>query len=82
MKQPITHFTWSIERGDKCPRCGSLTLLVLAPLVWRTDPEANAEYMKKKRTKEEPTEEPEIIEDISGHWCPKCWALASLSFNS
>ncbi len=82
MKQPRTHFTWSIERGDKCPCCGSLTLLVIAPLVWRTDSEANEEYMKRKRTKDEPTEEPEVNDEITGHWCPKCQHLCSISLNT
>lgn len=61
------HLTWSEERDDnRCPTCGRKTLLVIAPHDWNVDEGDSVE----------------VHEEITGHYCPKCQRLRSLSFNA
>jgi Zn ribbon nucleic-acid-binding protein len=62
-----THLTWSIERGGKCPTCNGATRLVIAPRHWRDADE---------------DEEHELYDEVSGHFCPSCHTLVSLSLNT
>lgn len=68
MPRENTHITWSIERGGKCPHCGSETRLVLAPHLWRDV--------------DDPENEIKVVDEVSGHYCPTCQLLVSLSFNA
>jgi hypothetical protein len=64
--------TWSVgtEEGT-CPKCDARTVLVVAPDMWRmVDEDAGADPGVS------------IYDEVSGHACPKCNRLISLSFNS
>lgn len=62
-----THITWSIEKDNKCPVCGDAPRLIVAPPHWR-DANDSDDY--------------EIDEEVSGHFCPTCRLLISLSLNT
>ncbi len=67
-----THITWNIEtKPGKCPDCETETLLALPSRDWRID---------------DPPEDEEsditVDEEVSGHFCPKCRRLTSLSLNT
>lgn len=69
----MTHITWSIEKDGRCPKCNSRTVLVVAPEWWQVDPDSeNAELAD---------DEYNVVEEITGHYCPSCGDLVSLSFN-
>jgi hypothetical protein len=68
-----THLTWSIEVGDnQCPDCKVDTVLVVAPLDWSVDQEGR-KYEGEYAT---------VHDEVTGHWCPKCERLRSLSLNT
>jgi hypothetical protein len=68
------HLTWSDENpGGKCPACSAPTILVIAPPDWEVDSEADHEQAGWNVG---------VTEEITGHWCPECHQLRSLSFNS
>ena len=67
-----THITWSIERNDACPTCGSPTVLVSAPTEWAIDEE--------DRTAD--SYAVEVSEEVTGHYCLACCKLVSLSLNT
>lgn len=69
-----THFTWSTEKKDACPECSGQTVLVIAR-AWEADSENESHS-------DIAGEWVEVAEEITGHWCPECRALRSLSFNS
>lgn len=69
MPREKTHVTWSIERDKmKCPYCAGEVRLVLAPHLWRNV--------------DDPDNEIKVIDEISGHYCPTCQVLVSLSLNT
>jgi hypothetical protein len=63
-----THITWSIERGGRCPKCGGEPRLVVAPPNWSAADAGDTDY--------------EIEDEVSGHYCPACSILVSLSLNT
>lgn len=67
-----THFTWSIEQDGKCP-CGEKTALVIVGSEWQIDSE-DPLYRERDYAS--------VEDEVSGHWCPECQRLVSLSFNS
>lgn len=67
-----THFTWSIEKNDSCPLCGSAPVLITSA-AWEVDYEDVGEG-------EDSTVE--VYEEVSGHYCLKCKVLISLSLNT
>jgi len=69
----MTHFTWSIEKANRCPACGGATVLITAPECWLVDEEDRTE---------ENEEGVSVSDEISGHYCMACSALASLSLNT
>lgn len=75
----MTHFTWSIEQADSCPNCKGETLLLVA-FGQMSIAEGDANTFQNKHYEEEGSVE--IDEEISGHWCPECRKLVSLSFNA
>ena len=69
------HLKWSIERAEnKCPDCGGDTLLIVAPLQWDVDSESDPN--------DEQGGSVEVNEEVSGHYCPECCQLTSLSVNT
>ena len=77
MKAKRTHLTWSEEKNGKCPSCRCLTVLVTAPASWNIHEDG-----REQCGKTELPDYAEIAEEISGHWCPKCQRLTSLSLNT
>lgn len=80
--QEKTHITWTFgEIGDGkynvCCRCNSKTMLVIAPAIWDIDSEPFAEGEKNHND----AGIIDVDEEISGHYCPECRRLTSLSFN-
>lgn len=57
----------------RCPKCGSETILVTAPLVWGVD---------EDNPKNDEDGAVEVYDEVSGHFCPKCRRLRSLSLNT
>lgn len=72
---PRTHFTWSIEgpRG-LCSECNGETALVIADGEWKVDYESPLCDSLGGYA--------EIREEITGHYCPNCRKLVSLSLNT
>lgn len=69
-----THVTWSIERDGRCPSCRVVTILVSAPSLWSVP--------DQERTPKPLPDVADVHEEITGHWCPKCERLVSLSLNT
>lgn len=70
-----THFTWSVEApGNRCPTCSTETVLVISDCEWKVD------YENPRA--EELGGSVEIHEEITGHYCPDCQKLVSLSLNT
>lgn len=67
-----THFTWSIERSEHCPKCLGEVVLVVSKGGWFI-------YDSKGEATDD---EAEIDEEVTGHWCPECLLLTSLSLNT
>ncbi len=66
------HLTWSEERKDGvCPFCGARLVLLVAPPQW-----VNANLMDGS----DPMYG--LDEEVSGHYCPECCRLLSLSLNT
>lgn len=78
-----THFTWSIEhpRGE-CPFCGDKTVLIIAPGLWDVDEESTIETVGEDRYDNELIDGVTVHEELTGHYCPKCDKLVSLSLNT
>jgi len=76
-----THLTWSIERGHFCPSCGTPPVLISAPSEWHADSE-QPEYEAATGDTTVADNYVTVDEEITGHWCPKCCRLLSLSLNS
>jgi len=67
-----THITWSTEEHEgKCPECETATVLVVALAVWKL-------YDEEGECDDTVT----VNEEVSGHWCPECERLVSLSLNT
>lgn len=67
-----THLTWSVELHDgTCRDCGSSTLLVMPFLEWKVNDPGDDD-----------ADTVEIGDEVSGHFCPKCRKLVSLSLNT
>lgn len=65
------HVTWTQETHDgRCGVCGSAVVLVLASPDWSADQNSN-QY----------EDGIDIQAEVSGHWCPECDCLTSLSLN-
>ena len=72
-----THVTWSIETPDgKCPKCATATILVSTPEEWKVPHE--------DEHGEEIENDPYLTvhDEVTGHVCPKCSRLCSLSINT
>ena len=70
------------EHRDKngyfiCNECGSKTMLVATSGEWGVDEEG----FKSGEETPEGTPEAVYIGEVSGHWCPDCEILVSLSYN-
>lgn len=80
-----THFTWSVEVGEsKCPECNGKTVLVCAPERWSPDAASAARFHggDEDEGDEMVLEGVMINEELSGHYCPTCQKLCSVSFNA
>ena len=55
-----------------------MTVLVTAPGAW----DIHEDGYRKQGGKTELPEYAEVNEEVSGHWCPKCQRLTSLSLNT
>jgi hypothetical protein len=81
-RREIRGFTVSVcgEKTDqegycRCNECNSRTMLVYPIGPWHMDSEAF-------KSGEEVEEREEIeVGEVTGHWCPKCELLISLSYN-
>lgn len=78
MKIKRTHLTWSAENNEKCPSCRCLTVLVTPMASWNI----HEDGYREQGGKAELPDYAEVGEEISGHWCPKCQRLTSLSLNT
>lgn len=66
------HLTWSVETHDgKCPECNVETVLVNAPSYWMPDNHGR-----------DSGDDVEVVDEVTGHYCPKCKRLRSLSLNT
>ena len=74
-----THVTWDRSLNNKCPDCQGETLLVVALGEMRI---AEGDEGTFQNAHYEETEIVEIEEEISGHYCPECHQLVSLSLNA
>ncbi len=81
MSEERTHFTWSIETpGGKCPMCDGKTVLVTFPgNVEPHEGDDNAEAFAAAGGGDDWIE---LHEEVSGHFCPACHKLVSLSLNT
>ena len=68
------HFTWSIDSGDKCPKCGGETTLICAGSEWSVHSEEPA-YRR------DGCYDVRINAEVTGHFCIPCRLLVSLSMN-
>jgi hypothetical protein len=75
------HITWSIEKGDRCPGCEGETVLLVAISEMRIA-EGDEDTFQDKFYQNNPDGFVEVPEEISGHFCPGCQRLVSLSMNS
>jgi hypothetical protein len=73
-----THLTWSVEKDGKCPKCRSLTVLITAQ-GHRT---IHEDGYREQGGKRELPDYASVDEEVSGHWCPKCQRITSLSLNT
>ena len=69
--------TGDTEGYSRCIKCNSKTLLVSALGEWEVDEEC----FKSGEDTPEGTPDAVFIGEISGHWCPECVMLVSLSYN-
>jgi hypothetical protein len=74
------HTTWSMETNGECPNCAIPTVLVVAS-AWFAGSE-QPEYEKATGDKTVAGEYVSVDEEVTGHWCPKCQRLVSLSLNT
>jgi hypothetical protein len=79
-KHTKTHFTWSIESPrDTCPVCdGKTVLITFPPSVEPHEGDDNAEAFEAAGG----GDWIELREEVSGHFCPECHKLVSLSLNT
>jgi hypothetical protein len=79
-----THLTLTLNEGPGeagysiCDTCGSRTLLVYPTSYWNVDSEP---YKSGEPDVEDPADV-EIDAEVSGHFCPTCRRLTSLSVNA
>lgn len=81
----VNHITWSIEKGDGlCPVCGEKTVLVIAGNTWDVDSEPYGDEDDKNVVGDRFIDGVEVGDDaeVTGHWCPTCNKLCSLSLNT
>ena len=75
---PVRHITVCNEKNEACGDCGGPVILIVAPHVWEiADPENAAKVVGESDS----IDCVEVSEELSGHYCPKCERLCSLSFN-
>ncbi len=68
------HLTWSVETpGGKCPKCNTKTILIIAPLNWNIDDDGD---------NIDNDGDVEVRDEVTGHFCPQCERLRSLSLNT
>lgn len=81
-----THFTWSIEKDrGRCPDCGAKTVLAIAESNWTVDSEPYGDQDEDNESVGDRFYDGvEVGHDaeITGHWCPECDKLCSLSLNT
>lgn len=67
-----SHITWSIETPvGCCPRCGTATILCCPDTEWgEVDPPRDGDGYQF------------VGDEVSGHVCPNCATLCSLSLNT
>lgn len=65
------------ESYHRCNECNSKTMLVSSCGEWAVDEECY------KNGEDTPTGVPELVcvGEVSGHWCPTCEMLVSISYN-
>ena len=61
----------------RCNACGSKVMLVVSNHFWETD----SETFKNGEESPDGTPADVFIGEVSGHWCPTCEILVSLSYN-
>lgn len=61
----------------RCRRCDSKTMLVSASGYWAVDEEC----YKSGEDTPEGTPDSVFVGEVSGHWCPSCRHLVSISYN-
>lgn len=62
---------------SRCSKCNSKTILVATSGQWDVD----AEPFKDGEETSKDTPEEVFVGEVSGHYCPKCEMLVSLSYN-
>ena len=65
------------EGYTRCNECKSKTILVFPCELWQADSEP---YKSGEEITDEDLSEI-FVGEVSGHWCPKCEMLISLSYN-
>lgn len=73
-----SHLTWSIGGSSgKCPYCDVATVLVTPLSTWEPhESDDNAELVDSL------CDGCEVVDEVSGTWCPTCNRLVSLSLNT
>jgi len=76
---PRVHLTWSVEHPmGTCQHCNGKTVLAIAPSAWDVDSEsAQADGFDEN----EFVDGVETDAEVTGHWCPGCRSLVSVSVN-